>query len=203
MRFDSLKVLLLLLALTSLARAEPPAAGGSPTAGGSIDALEADFSRLNSAEHRLMIGLTIDGALSTGAGAAMLATGRNDQAWRVAGGVTLSFGLINLMLGASGVVGTAREKRDFLAARTAHGANPAGARKDLFVAAQKKALVFGINLGLDVGYVMGGATAVLASRLGASHSDRWLAGGTAAMIQGVALGVIDLVGVLAARRVKF
>jgi hypothetical protein len=188
MIFDVLKVLLL---LTAVARAD------------SIEALETDFSRLNSAEHRLMIGLTIDGALSLGAGAGMMATGRNDQAWRVAGGVTLSFGVINLMLGVSGVVGTARERREYLARGAEHSTDLTRARRDLFAAAQKKALVFGVNLGLDVGYVMGGATAVLTSRLGADHSERWLAGGTAAMLQGVALGVIDLLGVLAARRVKF
>jgi hypothetical protein len=185
MIFDALKVLLL---LSAVARAD------------SFEAVESDFARLNTAEHRLMIGLTADGALSTAAGAGMLATGRNDQAWRVAGGVTLSFGVINLMLGTSGVVGTARERRQREAARVA---DLLSARRDLYAAAQKKALVFGVNLGLDVGYVMGGATAVLASRLGADHPERWLAGGSAAMIQGVALGVIDLVGVLAARRVRF
>jgi hypothetical protein len=154
------------------------------------DEVASDFAQLNKTEHRLMISLLTDGALSLAAGAGMMVPGGDDQAWRVAGGVTMAFGAINLALGISGTIATGREKA------------PA-TRLDLVQAAHKKALVFGINLGLDVGYAMGGSVAILASALGADHPDRWLAGGTAALIQGVALAVIDLVGVLAANKVKF
>jgi hypothetical protein len=162
--------------------------------------IESDFFQLNTTEHRLMISLLANGALSLGAGAGMMIPGDNDQAFRVAGGVTLAFGAINLVLGITGTLGTARERRNH---RSVDVTDLVNARRDLVASAHKKALVFGINLGLDVGYAMGGSVAMLASALGVDHPDRWLAGGTAVLIQGVALAVIDLVGVLAANQVKF
>jgi hypothetical protein len=74
----------------------------------SLEELDRDRARLNRTEHSLMVGLLADGAISTAAGVAMLVPGRDDQAWRVAGGVTLSFGAINLVLGVTGTLGTAR-----------------------------------------------------------------------------------------------
>ncbi len=190
-----MKALLLLLVFSAL-----------PARADTLDAAEvlgADEARLNRTEHRLMLGLLSDGAISVAAGAGLLAPGNNDQAWRVAGGVTLTFGVIDVVLGISGTLGTARELRNFIAAQPAHRADLVSARRAGVAAPQKKATVFALNLGLDVGYITGGSVAILASQLGVDHSGRWLAGGSAAAIQGLALGVIDLVGMLAAQRIHF
>ena len=85
-----------------------------------------------------------------------------------------------------------------------HGADLTAARRELVLAAHKKAVVFALNLGLDVAYVTGGSVAILASQLGVDHPARWLAGGLAAAAGGwPALGASTRWGALAAQKVHF
>jgi hypothetical protein len=136
---------------------------------------------------RLMIALTAGGVVSTIAGVGIMVPDSHDQAWRVGGGVTLGFGVVNALLGGFALRGIMHEK-------------PITSRKDLLAQSSREGLVFGINLGLDVAYLMASATAILASQLGVDNSERWLAGGVTGAVQAVFLVGIDIAGVLIARK---
>jgi hypothetical protein len=167
----------------ALALAAPAAAADEPT--------EA-WAQLALADRRLQLGLLVGGSASVAAGAALCGFARYDHALQVAGGVTLAFGAADLAAGIAGYLAARRELRT-------HRGAIVDAR-ELARVAEHKGVVFAVNLGLDGGFVFAGLTAITASRLTIDHPDRWLAGGIAAVVQGVFAGLIDLMGTLAARR---
>jgi hypothetical protein len=139
---------------------------------------------------RIMWTLIGGGLASTAAGVGFTIPDGNDQAWRVGGALTLSFGVINGVIGTLGLLGTLREER---------GPTP-DARKLLRDTA-KEQMAFGVNLGLDVGYLLAAGAAILASQLGVDNGERWLAGGVAAGVQALFLIGVDSAGVVHAGRV--
>ena len=146
--------------------------------------------------------LTAGGALSTAVGVGLLTTDRYDEGLRIAGGITAGFGVVNLALGALGIWQAKRAERAYLASAGARS-TPQGladAQRADLRKAQKDTVLFGINLGLDVGYVLAGSAAIIASQLGADHSSRWLAGGVATCVQGAFNVAIDLALVLNSNR---
>jgi hypothetical protein len=163
--------------LSSLARADGSAAA---------------YGDLVAADRRLQLGLLGGGAASVAAGAVLCGFSRYDHALQVAGGVTLAFGAADLAAGIAGYLAARKDARE-------HAGAVFDPREVLRVG-EKKGVVFAVNLGLDCGFLLAGLTAVLASRMTIDHPDRWLAGGVASSVQGAFAGVIDLLGMLAARR---
>jgi hypothetical protein len=158
------------------------------------DPLDDEQQALNGTVRRLMTCLVIDGAVGIVGGAALLIPDGADQAFRVAGASTMIFGAINFAIGVSALMGKRGEDRAWREHR------PADARRALLDGAHHEEVLFAINLGLDVGYAIGGVAAILASQLGADHPDRWMAAGVATVVQAVALAAIDLAGTVAASR---
>jgi hypothetical protein len=171
------RIVMLLLLLCGAARADEPSA---------------TYDELANADRRLQVSLAVGGGVSLAAGAVLCGFSRYDRALQVAGGVTLAFGAADLAAGIAGYVAARRELREHRGAIV----DP----REVLRSAEKKGVVFAINLGLDCGFVFAGLTAITASRLSVDHADRWLAGGIATVVQGVFAGVIDLLGTLAARR---
>jgi hypothetical protein len=138
---------------------------------------------------RLMLALTVGGAVSTLGGAALMVPDSDNGAWRVAGGVTLGFGVVNALIGGFAMKGISREEKLFQPDR-----------RKLLADTEREAVVFGINVGLDLAYIMASAAAILASQLGVDDHERWLGGGVAGVVQGVFLAGIDVIGMQVARK---
>ncbi len=60
---------------------------------------------------------------------------------------------------------------------------------------RRESVAHAINLGLGCAYAGVGGTAILASRLGVDHPDRWLASGVAIGVQAAFLIGVDFIGV--------
>ena len=147
------------------------------------------------ARRRAMWALTGGGIASTVAGAGLMATGRDDQAWRIAGGLTLGFGVINAMLGGLALSGLRREEIE-----VGRITDERELWRRLTRDAEREAVVFGVNVGLDVAYVLASGTAILASFFVTDHRERWLGAGIAGAVQGLFLLGVDVAGVVLARR---
>ena len=159
----------------------------APAPAGELEDVERIYDESVRQRKNLMIALTAGGVVSTIAGVGLMVPEENDQAWRVGGGVTLGFGVVNALLGGFALRGITHEK-------------PITTRRELLAQSSREAVVFGVNLGLDLAYLMASATAILASQLGVDNPDRWLAGGVTGAVQAVFLLGIDVAGVLIARR---
>lgn len=195
-------LLLAAFLLSAPARAEeaPPPPDAALAAG--WEALDRLHHEAAEGERRLMWGLVGAGLASTAAGAALLAVDGHDGAFRVAGGVTLAFSVIDAALGGM-ALGGQRAGRAAWAERRARGGDRRAlvGEQERFAREQgQEGWVFALNLGLDVGYLMAGAVGAAASGFVVEHPDRWLAGGLAAAAQGLLLVVIDSVGLARARR---
>jgi hypothetical protein len=130
------------------------------------------------------------GAASTAAGIGLTVPDGDDQAWRVGGALTLSFGVINGVIGTLGLLGALKDERTWTQGPQARDARKL--RRDL----QKEHTAFAVNLGLDVGYLLAAGAAILASQLGVDNSQRWLAGGVSAGVQALFLIGVDAAGVV-------
>ncbi len=190
---------LLVVAVVLLAAASARAQDAAPLA---LDVFEREHVQSLRFELHVMEGLTAGGAVSTAVGIGLMTTDRDDQAWRIAGGITAGFGVVNVALGALGIWQAKRAKRMFLASHASRttDAGLLRAKLDDLHKVQKDTVLFAINLGLDVGYVLAGAAAIIASQLHADHDTRWLGGGIASCVQGVFNTTLDLALVLNANR---
>jgi hypothetical protein len=157
-----------------------------------------DFERGHARTTRRKLGLmyavVASGAASTAVGIGLLFDRSHDEAYRVAGGLTLGFGAINLLLGAAAIPGLLYGERAFEKGHATR-ATPLGyatAERDEARAERRQTILFAVNAGLDGGYILGGLAAVLASRLGVDHPDRWLGGGIAMAVQGVLALAVDV-----------
>lgn len=206
--FASALTLALALSTTAVARAdEPPASAPAPA---SIDeearALEALHDAAHARRRRLSAAVLGWGALSTVGGAALLIPDGDNQAWRVAGGATLAFGAIDVVIAALGLAGLRAEERafaaDHAARRAADGSGLRRARLRMAHAERREAIAYAVNLGLDVAYLAGGLIAVGVSQTSVGDPERWLAAGLATTIQALFLVGIDVVGTLTAAHVQ-
>jgi hypothetical protein len=173
------KAVALVLALASVARADE------------LEELHDQYAR---GQRRVSIALLAGGLASVAAGGALMAGGPHDQGWYVAGGVTMAFGAIDAILGGMALPGLKKSEAKWAASSTK--------KRDLFEDAGRMTVAYGINLGLDAGYVMAGAAALLAGLLSAPSSSSWIGGGVAAMVGGVFLIGVDTAGLLGARRAQ-
>ena len=185
-----MKLALALLLVSSIAHADPLA---------DFDAGEARATRL---KLRTMDVLLAGGIVSTIAGAGLMATDRYDQGLRIAGGLSAGFGVVNVILGGIAIPAVVRAQRRFVAARPSRESAEGllAAQRSAIAEHHADAILFGVNLGLDGGYILAGLAAVLASQLGVDHSYRWLGGGAASAIQGAFLLGVDLTGMTIANR---
>jgi hypothetical protein len=173
------KILALVLALAGVARADE------------LSDLHDDYAR---SQRRVSIALLSGGLASIAIGGALLGGGPSDQGWYVAGAVTIVFGAIDAMLGGMALPGLKKSEAKWRDSKTQ--------RRDLFEDAGRMTVAYGVNLGLDVGYVMAGAAALLAGLLGAPSSHSWIGGGAAAMVGGAFLIGVDTAGLLGARKAQ-
>jgi len=185
---------------TGAARAgEPP-----PAIEEEARALEALHDAAHARRVRLSAAVLGWGALSTVGGAALMIPDAANQSYRVAGGATLAFGAIDVVIAALGLVGLRAEQRSWTAAQ-AERRTPDGlrrARLRLANAERREAIAYAVNLGLDVAYLAGGLIAVGVSQTSVADPDRWLAAGIATTIQALFLVGIDVVGTLTASGVQ-
>ena len=206
----ALLVLALSIALSgaSIAHADEPAVTIAPVAAADLlfsnelAAFDAQHARTTRLKLRTMNVLLAGGILSTLAGIGLMVPDGYDQGLRISGALTASFGAINVILGGLSIPNLVKKQRAFEAARNAR-ATPAGlleAKRQDLRDQHADVLLFGINLGLDGGYILAGLAAILASQLGADHPDRWLAGGVATVIQGVFLAGVDTSAMIIANR---
>ena len=197
----------LLLLCASVADADelrPPVAApnASPMFVDELAAFDAAHARTNRLKLRTMDVLLAGGILSTLAGVGLMVPDSYDQGLRISGALTASFGAINVILGGLSIPNLVKKQRAFEASRAARS-SPAGlfeAKRQELREQHADVLLFGINLGLDGGYILAGLAAIVASQLGADHPDRWLAGGVATLIQGVFLAGVDTTAMLVANR---
>ena len=197
----ALVVALALSAFAPTAAAEGPPAL-DPAFQRALDDFDAAEARTTRLELRTMDVLLAGGIVSTLTGVGLMTTDRYDQGLRIAGGLSAGFGVVDVILGGIAIPSIVRAQRRFAADRRAR-ATPAGlfeAQRRAAADQHGDATLFAINLGLDGGYVLAGLAAVLASQLGVDHPDRWLAGGLAAVIQGVFLAGVDAAGMTIANR---
>lgn len=159
---------------------------------------EDDLAKLHSESihtRRLLAdAVLVDGLVGLAAGGALIIPDAHDGAWRYAGINTAVFGAINTVIGIRALVGIAREEREWSAIdrSTVEGRHRAALR-----AAEderRESVGHAVNLGLDCGYIGIGTVAIIASRAGADHPNRWLASGVAIIVQSVFLVAIDLIG---------
>lgn len=155
-----------------------------------------------STRRSLATSVLASGLGTAGFGAVLLAADNLDGAVRVAGSQTLAFGAVNGIVGGVALAGIAAERERWeSAAARAERRSPAGFRRHLAHALddeRREATAHGINLGMAAAYAAAGGAAVLASRFGPDHPDRWLAAGSVLCVQAAHLAVIDLVGMLRA-----
>jgi hypothetical protein len=186
------------LVSTAVARAEQPPLEEEAAA------LEALHDAAHARRVRLSGAVLGWGALSTVAGIALAVPDADNLAWRVAGGATLAFGAIDVVIAALGLVGLRAEERAFAAERAARR-SPEGlrrARLKMASAERREGIAYAVNLGLDVAYLAGGLLCVGVSRTDVVDPERWLAVGIATTVQALFLAGIDIVGTLTATRVQ-
>ena len=121
-----------------------------------------------------------------------------DLAFRFAGINTAIFGAINTFVALIALRGISQEEGEWESAparasrRTPDGL--ARARVHASLDERREATSHAINLGLGGGYLGIGTAAILASRLGVDHPNRWLGSGVAIGGQALFLLAIDYVG---------
>jgi hypothetical protein len=126
--------------------------------------------------------LLAEGLGSVAAGLPLVASNRADEAYRMAGGVTLGFGAVNVALAAVSLVGLARDAR-----RPRSWA-------ERVAGAHGEATAFAVNTGLDVLYLAAAGVALAAEPLKLNDPTRWQASGAALAAQGAFLLGFDIVG---------
>ncbi len=126
--------------------------------------------------------LLAEGLGSVAAGLPLVASNGADEAYRMAGGVTLGFGAVNVALAAVSLVGLTQDAR-----RPRSWA-------ERVAGAHGEATAFAVNTGLDVLYLAAAAVALAAEPLQLDRPARWQAAGSALAVQGAFLLGFDIVG---------
>ena len=201
----------LLLTSAGAAQAQSSLLAGAPEHGpaGALAPRVPDAREVDELErlHRASLGVRrsladavlIAGLVSVGGGATLIIPDGSDQALRFAGINTAIFGAVNTIVGALALRGIGREARAWESAEArAARRTPGGlvrARIHAALDERRESVAHAINLGLGCAYAGVGGTAILASRLGVDHPDRWLASGVAIGVQAAFLIGVDFIGV--------
>lgn len=140
----------------------------------------------------------VAGLVSVAGGGALIIPDAEDQAFRYAGLNTALFGAINTVVALVALRGIAREEDAWTSSEAAASRRtPDGIRRARAHAAideQRESTSHAINLGLGAAYLAVAGTAILASRLGVDHPNRWLGSGIAIGAQAIFLVGIDFIG---------
>ena len=189
------------LATASGARAQSASASAPATA----IAVEVEVERLEllhtesiATRRALADSVLVGGLVSIAGGGALVIPDADDLAWRFAGINTAIFGAVNTVVGLLALRGIAHEERIWeseegrAARRTPEGL--VRARIHAVIDERRESVGHAVNLGLNCAYAGVGGTAILASRLGVDHPNRWLASGLAVGFQAIFLIGIDFVG---------
>lgn len=190
---------LLATALPALAAAEPVVPDPR------VETLERLHDEAARDERRLMQGLLGGALVSAGAGAALLTRDGDDQAFRVAGGVTLGIAALETAVAAMILLQNGREQARWDAAQGERRASAAGfeggVRHCLSEFARKKR-GYRLMIGVDSAIILAGGAAAAVSQAGVEHGNRWLAAGLSVMLQGALLLVVDATGFVQSRRAE-
>ncbi|MFO0675807.1 MAG: hypothetical protein U0169_04695 [Polyangiaceae bacterium] len=179
------------------APAEPPS---------SDDLREVERLHAESQDRRrtLATAVLVGGATSVVGGALLMVPDGDDQAWRFAGFNTVIFGAIDAVIGGLSLRDVAKADEAWNApAAAAARRTRAGLSRTHAAAladARKESVAYAVNLGLDGAYLSVATMAVVVSRLGVSHPDRWFASGVAIGVQSLFLVAVDVVGITNAGR---
>lgn len=151
-----------------------------------------------STRRALADAVLVAGIGSAAGGAALMVPDAEDQAFRFAGINTAVFGAVNTVVALLALHGISREEDawespEAAAARRAPG-GLARARVHAALDERREATSHAINLGLAAAYLGVAGTAVLASRLGVDHPNRWLGSGVAIGAQALFLVGVDYIG---------
>ena len=140
----------------------------------------------------------VAGLVSAAGGGALTTSDAEDQAFRFAGINTAIFGVVNTVVSLVALHGIASEESGWESREASESRRaPAGlarARVHAALDERREATSHAINLGLGAAYLAVGGTAVLASRLGVDHPNRWLGSGVAIGAQALFLVGIDYIG---------
>lgn len=186
----------------AVAQAEPSAV--APARDESDVAVLEQLHRDSIGTRRLLASsVLIAGGVSVAGGAALMIPDGDDQAWRFAGINTAIFGAVNTVVGLLALNGIGAEETawESAEARAARRTPEGLARAKIHAAIDERRESVGhaINLGLGGAYLGVAGTAVLASRLGVEHPDRWLASGIAIAFQSLFLVGVDYIGLARSR----
>lgn len=142
--------------------------------------------------------LLLGGALATIGGGVVAIARRDDEGWLAGGVTTLSFGVINALLGFGLLDLSGSRRRAIIDGRHGIRTQYGDVREAEMLDQRRTALVYGVNFGLDVAYIVAGA---LMWALGAAYEpDKpWLVGAGVGMLsQGAFLLAFDLAGMVRA-----
>lgn len=173
-----------ILACTSTARADD------------VTELERIHSESLHTRRVLADAVLINGLIGLAGGGLLMIPEHSDRAWRFAGINVAVFGAINTVVGLRALYGIAREERTWEDSR-ADRRTPAGLRRARIHAVEderRESVGHGVNLGLDCAYFAVGTLAIITSRTGVEHPNRWLASGVAVVVQSLFLVGVDLIG---------
>ncbi len=190
------RVLGSLFGLILLVAAPPAFAQAVPEA--DVLALETAHRESIATRRALSDAVLVAGLTSTAGGAALMVPDAEDQGFRFAGINTALFGVINTVVALLALRGIAGEEAEWGSASAAAARRQPGglarARVHAALDERREATSHAVNLGLGAGYLGVGAAAILASRLGVDHPNRWLGSGVAIGAQAIFLVAIDWVG---------
>ena len=143
--------------------------------------------------------LLLGGLISTFGGAAVAVFKRDDNAWLAGGITTLSFGVINTLLGVGLRDRGGTRRRRVLDSRMFYDSQYRTTRARSMAEQRSAVVAYGVNFGLDFLYIAAGAVMVAMARADSSNR-RWMSGAGIAMIaQGAFLWAFDLAGLIRAR----
>lgn len=197
--------LALAFALLPLPLLRAPAAAQTVPPLPRVEELERLHDEASREERALMQGLVGGALVSAGAGIALLTRDGDDQAFRVAGGVTLGIAALETAVGAMVLLQNGREQARWDGSRDERRASAEGyerAARHCIGEYRRKARGYRLMVGVDSAIIAAGAASAVVSRLGVEHPNRWLAGGLAVLAQGVLLLIVDSTGLLQSRRAE-
>lgn len=207
MRRVTAVVLLLMLLRAAPASAQEEAVAAEtvvPQTDPEVSTFELDHLASMSTRRALADAVLVAGLVSLAAGGALTASDAEDQAYRFAGVNTAIFGVVNTIVSLLALHGIAKEEEGWDAPSAAAARRTPGglsrARVHAALDERREATSHAINLGLGAAYLAVAGTAILASRLGVDHPDRWLGSGVAVGVQALFLVGIDYVGLRRASR---
>ena len=202
-RFLAAQITACLLGVLLLLSASSASAQDDRLLGAEVQQLELELRdvRFENLRQRRSEGwtLVVGGVLSTLGGVAALVWKPDDEAWLAGSVTTISFGVINTLLG-MGLLDAGGARRQAVIDHRLYSYSQYRPVRETEIKTQRSAaLAYGINFGLDFLYIGAG---VLLYALGQANDDRpWLKGAGIAMAsQGAFLWAFDLAGLIRARR---